>query len=119
MSNNTTYSRVWTALRKIGMEDRATVVPARFGYEFIEVSCSNRFEREAVEKASHIKGVFTEAFFPGIHDSIGVVKIHDAKRYSECRKKIDAEMERIEDWWQRYHSADEETQKLMACGKIS
>ena len=28
------------------------------------------------------------------------------------------ETARLEDWWQRYHNADEETRSLMACGMI-
>ena len=32
--------------------------------------------------------------------------------------KLKEEADRLEDWWQRYHVADEETRRLMACGAI-
>ena len=115
---NKIYTDVYTVLRKIGMEDRVAVIPCRFGYEYLEVACNNRYEREAVINAVKIKGVMIETFFPGLHDSIGVVKVHDAAGYNECRKKLNAEMARVEDWWLRYHEADAETKKLMACGKV-
>ena len=116
--DNDIYSRVYTAIRKIGMQDRVKIIPCKYGYECIEVACENRLEREAVVDAVKIKGAMIETFFPGIHDSIGVVRVHDAARYSECRKKIAEDLARVEDWWKRYHEADDATKKLMACGKV-
>lgn len=113
------YTRLWKELQRMNMQDRAEVIPCRFGYEYVAVSCNNRFEREVVlDVVRGIKGAMIETFFPGVHDSIGVVKVHDGKAYSETRKQIDAEMKAVENWWQRYHNADDETKKLMACGKV-
>ena len=112
------YTRLWKELQRMNMQDRVEMIPCRFGYEYLEIACNNRYEREAVINAAKIKGAMIETFFPGLHDSIGVVKVHDAAGYRECRRKIDAEMARVEDWWLRYHEADAETKKLMACGKV-
>lgn len=113
------YSRAWASMKKIEMQDKVSVVPCRYGYEYLEVACNNAFERDLVRNsAQQIKGAEIESFFPGIYDSIGVIRIHDAKAHSNCLSKIREEMERVEDWWRRYHDADPETKRLMACGKI-
>ena len=49
----------------------------------------------------------------------GCVYVMETKDYTEYTSKMDEKMAQIEDWWQRYHVADEETRRLMACGAIA
>ena len=38
--------------------------------------------------------------------------------YTQLKAKSKVEQDKLEDWWQRYHNADAETRRLMACGAI-
>ena len=48
----------------------------------------------------------------------GVVYAMDAADKAELDRICNEERARVEDWWQRYHVADDETRRLMACGAI-
>lgn len=49
----------------------------------------------------------------------GILNIMDSCDADALDKLLEAEQTQTEDWWQRYHDADEETRKAMACGKIN
>ena len=49
----------------------------------------------------------------------GSVYAMDAADHAELVRLMNEEAARLEDWWQRYHVADEETRRLMACGAIA
>ena len=49
----------------------------------------------------------------------GRVYAMDSGEQEELERQSTAEMAAVEDWWQRYHAADEETRRLMACGALA
>lgn len=55
--------------------------------------------------------------FEGVFE--GYVFVMDAAEAEQLRAEQKAERARLEDWWQRYHDADAETRRLMACGAIA
>lgn len=48
----------------------------------------------------------------------GYVHAMEHDDWIQFSKHCAEEKQRIEDWWLRYHNADAETRKLMACGAI-
>lgn len=48
----------------------------------------------------------------------GCVYVMDEEEYARYKAECDAERARHDDWWKRYHYADDETKRLMACGEI-
>ena len=42
----------------------------------------------------------------------------DWKDREGFEREQEKERKRLEDWWMRYHLADAETRRLMACGEI-
>lgn len=49
----------------------------------------------------------------------GAVWLMEESKYAEYKRLDDVRTAYLEDWWQRYHEADEETRRLMACGAIA
>ena len=49
----------------------------------------------------------------------GVITIMGAKEKVKLDNLLAEEKARNEDWWQRYHKADDEIRRLMACGAIA
>ena len=46
------------------------------------------------------------------------IRVMDESDRNEWLALSKQDAERAEEWWQRYHDADPETRKLMACGAI-
>ena len=44
--------------------------------------------------------------------------VMDTKDYLELMEKQQKEKQQHDEWWERYHAADAETRRLMACGAI-
>lgn len=42
----------------------------------------------------------------------------DAAAHDELMQKVREANRRVNEWWERYHVADAETRRLMACGAI-
>ena len=44
--------------------------------------------------------------------------VYDAEEYESAQEKRREKQAYLDDWWMRYHLADTETKRLMACGAI-
>lgn len=44
--------------------------------------------------------------------------VYDAGEYDSAQEKEREKQAYLDDWWMRYHLADAETKRLMACGAI-
>ena len=53
----------------------------------------------------------------GVFD--GYVYVMTAEESDRLRSELAAESKAHWDWWQRYHDADAETKRLMACGSVA
>lgn len=50
---------------------------------------------------------------------VGYIKVMPAKERDQWMNLCRQDADRLDDWWRRYHAADKETRRLMACGTIS
>lgn len=91
----------------------------RFGYKRARISCHSWAEYTAVEAAlRRNKSLHVEkwVWFDGEFESyLYVMPLED---YTQLKAKSKVERDKLEDWWRRYHNADEEIRRLMACGAI-
>lgn len=92
----------------------------KFGFKRAAFDCGSYEEMYAVEKIfGGMNGVSVHSWHcsdGGFFE--GRVYAMDAADHAELERLSAEESARIEDWWQRYHVADEETRRLMACGAI-
>lgn len=93
----------------------------KFGFKRAAFDCDSYEEMYAVENIlERMDGVFVHRWHcadGGFFE--GRVYAMDAADHAELERLSSEESTRIEDWWQRYHVADEETRRLMACGAIT
>lgn len=91
-----------------------------FGHRRACISCGSRNEFQlAMTLAKKLKGVWTDYWFcsdGGVFESY--VYAMDADEHRRFLEEAKREQDRVEDWWQRYHAADTDTRRLMACGAI-
>lgn len=93
--------------------------PLRFGFERAAVVCNSWHQHQAVaELARKLKGVAVRTWTCNLGEFEGYVYLMDAKDEDELYRLLTEEARRNEDWWQRYHAADQETKRLMARGDI-
>lgn len=85
-----------------------------YGYTAVKFECDSLAEAEAVESIFH----YRKGLWCILHTASWAVTVMDEKEHNELVEKQAEEMFRVNDWWIRYHNADEETRKLMACGAI-
>lgn len=115
--NEKTESKLVLIAKKYGLH--LTWQALRFGYKRAVITCESNEEYMAVrELMLRYKGFHVSfwAVFEGEFE--GEVYVMDKKDHDDLQGLIDKEMARVEDWWQRYHVADTETRRLMACGAI-
>lgn len=97
------------------------VEPLEFGYQWIELSARSLVEFDTLlHRAKKLRGVKIvrtwTCFAGGVYEGyIWLMTTEDADAY---HTKMEERNAYLEDWWTRYHNADEETRRLMACGKI-
>lgn len=92
----------------------------KFGYRRASIPCESDLEFHTVQGlVQKMKNVKVEiwACYEGQFE--GYVYAMDEAEWLEMSQKQEEEMGRLEDWWQRYHNADGEARRLMACGAIS
>lgn len=93
----------------------------KFGFKRAAFDCNSYEEMYAVENIlERMDGVFVHRWHcadGGFFE--GRVYAMDAADHAELERLFNEESARIENWWQRYHAADEETRRLMACGAIA
>lgn len=95
--------------------------PLKFGYKRAVVRCDSWDEFDylrnalAKRKQIHIESWYCNGggFFEG---NVYIMAQEDYEGLNAAQKE---EQQRLENWWQRYHNADAETRRLMACGKIA
>ena len=95
--------------------------PLEFGYSRMRIDATNwaEFDKalscaKRLRKSSVVRQWQCNAggYYEG---SIWVMSADEALEY---KGKMKAKMAAIDDWWNRYHEADEPTRKAMACGAI-
>lgn len=94
--------------------------PLKFGYERLEIECESYAVLSGLrDEIRKVKGtaVNSTAYFRG--EFTGAVLVMDDEDEADLLGLLHEEMDRVEDWWQRYHVADAETSRLMACGEIA
>lgn len=93
----------------------------KFGYKRAVIHCDNWSEFDylrnalAKRKQMHINYWHCSdgGFFEG---NIYIMALEDYEGLKAAQKE---EQRKVENWWQRYHNADAETRRLMACGAIA
>lgn len=95
--------------------------PLKFGFKRAVIECDS-FEEFGAAKAiaGKIKDATIDSWLcaaGGVFE--GYVYVMNSGNKEKLDEMLSAENRRIEDWWQRYHAADEETRRLMACGAIT
>lgn len=93
----------------------------KFGYKRAVIHCDNWDEFNYLYNVlTKRKQIYVDywhcsdgGFFEG---NIYIMAIEDYKGLKAAQKE---EQCKIENWWKRYHNADAETQRLMACGAIA
>lgn len=92
----------------------------KYGFSRAVIDCGSYEEMYAVEKLLTSKANAAcdrwSCNLGGVFE--GVVYAMDAADKAELDRICNEERARVEDWWQRYHVADDETRRLMACGAI-
>lgn len=91
----------------------------KFGYKRAKIPCYSREEYKELERAlkrNKALRVDRWACFDGEFESY--LYIMPMEDYCQLQAQNKAEQDKLEKWWQRYHIADEETRRLMACGAI-
>ena len=86
-----------------------------YGYTAVKFECDSLAEAKAVESIFH----YRKGLWCILHTASWTVTVMDEKEHNELVEKQAEEMAKVNDWWERYHVADEETRKLMACGAIA
>ena len=66
----------------------------------------------------HTQGIWTDYWCCFEGEFEGYVYAMDWKDREGFEREQEKERKRLEDWWLRYHLADAETRRLMACGEI-
>ena len=92
-----------------------------FGFQRIKLVCRSMAEFDTLLhraiKLRDVKIVRTwTCFAGGVYE--GYIWLMDEADADAYHAKMEEKRAYLEDWWQRYHNADEETRSLMACGKI-
>lgn len=91
----------------------------KFGYRQAKIACDSNEELSAVMRIlGNMKKVWVSSWACHSGEFEGYVYAMDQSDHDEFESKREAERQRLEDWWMRYHLADTETRRLMACGKI-
>lgn len=91
----------------------------KYGLKRAAFDCDSYEEMYAVENLlQRMGGAVLEHWYCGEGIFEGRVYAMDAADYAELQKQQREDPARLENWWQRYHDADAETRRLMACGAI-
>ena len=98
---------------KLGWQD------IKYGYRRARFICESREEMTAILNLLwHTGGIWADFWCCLEGEFEGYVYAMDQDDRKGFEREQKKEQKRIEDWWIRYHFADEETRRLMACGEI-
>jgi hypothetical protein len=93
--------------------------PVRFGHRRARFTCDSYEEVTAVQSLlRRIGGAWADSWVCFEGEFEGYVYAMARKDHDDLERQRKAESDRLEDWWLRYHLADVETRRLMACGEI-
>ena len=91
----------------------------KFGYRRARFICDSREEQAALLNLLwHAKGVWVDFWACYAGEFEGYVYAMDRKERDAFEGEREKETRRVEEWWLRYHMADAEIRRLMACGEI-
>ncbi len=95
--------------------------PLKFGYKRAKIHCHSHSELNAVAaKLRRAKNVdVTGTWFCSVGEFEGYVFAMEPQEKADYEAKAKEEQARLDDWWLRYHSADTQTKRLMACGALT
>lgn len=112
-------------------EPKVALKCKKYGFSYMKQDCKFGYERLLIEFDSiadlygmvnelrKIKGASVRWDRRSYGGFYGWITVMDEDKREDLDAKLKEEADRLEDWWQRYHVADEETRRLMACGAIS
>lgn len=112
-------------------EPKVALKCKKYGFSYMKQDCKFGYERLLIEFDSiadlygmvnelrKIKGASVRWDCRSYGGFYGWITVMDEDKREDLDAKLKEEADRLEDWWQRYHVADEETRRLMACGAIS
>jgi len=91
----------------------------KHGLRRARIETNSFSETDAIRNAiKKMKDVHVDSWTCGAGSFEGYVYVTDAAEQRRADNAQWIETERLESWWQRYHVADAETRRLMACGAI-
>ena len=117
MENPKFEQRMALFARKHGLH--LTWQDVKFGYRRARFICESREEMTAILNLLwHTQGIWTDYWCCFEGEFEGYVYAMDRKDRENFEREQEKERNRLEDWWLRYHLADADTRRLMACGEI-
>lgn len=91
----------------------------KFGYRRARFTCNTHEELSAIlDLLWHTRGIWVDFWSCYEGEFEGYVYAMAQEDRASFEREREKERKRIEDWWLRYHLADAETRRLMACGEI-
>lgn len=121
MSKTKTIRKLLAYCEKI--EQPAVVQKLTFGYErvFMDFMDNREGFYEMCKWLDKHKSLWYQTGCPysPLHEFNGHIFVMPVKERDEWMTLCKQDQERLDDWWRRYHAADEETRRLMACGAIA
>ena len=108
-------------MRKFARENNVEVQwqQLKFGYKRAKIPCCSWEEYKELERTlKRIKSLSVEHWVNFQGEFEAYLYIMPLEDYSQLKGKVKAENDKLENWWQRYHAANDETRRLMACGAI-
>lgn len=91
----------------------------KFGYKRAKIPCYSWEEYKELETTlKRNKSLSVEHWVNFQGEFEAYLYIMPQEDYIQLQAKNKAEQDKVEKWWQRYHIADAETRRLMACGAI-
>lgn len=95
----------------------------RYGFNVWRIYYENALDRDFIAAVfSRLRGADineSRRVSPANYDLFGHFDIMDFEARAEFTAIFDAENAALENWWMRYHEADEKTRELMRCGAIA
>ncbi len=118
MENPKFEQRMALFARKHGLH--LTWQDVKFGYRRARFICESREEMTAILNLLwHTRGSGPTTGVALRESSRGTSMPWIGKTGKDLSGNREKEWKRLEDWWLRYHLADAETRRLMACGRLN
>ncbi len=85
----------------------------------------NDFSRHAIRCRDYAEYDFisrharNNKVYAGSHFHAKTVYVMDKGSFEKWKEAERKDLERVNNWWERWHNADDETRRLMSCGVIA